>query len=88
MPFDFMKNFMMLEDEEKFARLCEAIDEAIHEVDGGEGKLTDLEVMQALDWIGFNLFRDDWEEFRKMDLPRDISGMDFHRNNKGRNLIN
>jgi len=24
--------------------------------------------MQALDYVGFNLFRDNWEEYKKMDM--------------------
>ena len=35
MSFDFMKEFMMFEDEERFAGLCEKIEEAIRDVDGG-----------------------------------------------------
>ncbi len=29
--------------------------------------------LQALDFVGFNLFRDNWDEFKKMDLCRDLS---------------
>jgi hypothetical protein len=68
MSFDFMKDFMMFEDEERFAVLCEQIEEAIREVDGGDGKVSELEIMQALDYVGFNLFRDNWEEYKKMDM--------------------
>ncbi|MCH8157787.1 MAG: hypothetical protein IID18_08585 [Nitrospinae bacterium] len=76
MPFDFMKNPMIFEDEERFVRLCEAIEDALREADAGDGKFSDLEVMQAIDFVGFNLFRDDWEEFKKMDSARDLSVMD------------
>jgi hypothetical protein len=68
MSFDFMKEFMMFEDEERFAGLCEQIEDAIREVDGGDGKVSELEIMQALDYVGFSLFRDNWEEYKKMDM--------------------
>jgi hypothetical protein len=68
MTFDFMKDFMMFEDEERFAILCEQLEDVIREMDGGEGKVSELEVMQALDYVGFNLFRDNWEEYKKMDM--------------------
>ena len=68
MSFDFMKEFMMFEDEERFAGLCEQIEEAIRDIDGGENKVSELEIMQALDFVGFNLFRDNWEEYKKMDM--------------------
>ena len=68
MPFDFMKDFMMFEDEERFTGLCEQLEEVIREADGGEGKVSELEIMQALDYVGFNLFRDNWEEYKKMDM--------------------
>ena len=68
MRFDFMKDFMMFEDEERFADLCEQIEDAIREVDGGDGKVSELEIMQALDYVGFSLFRDNWEEYKKMDM--------------------
>ncbi len=87
MAFDFMKNFMMFEDEEKFAELCEAIEAAIREVEGADGKMAEIEVMQALDYVGFNLFRDDWEEYKKMDLSREVS-INQPDPNRGRRLIN
>ena len=68
MTFDFMKDFMMFEDEERFTGLCEQFEEVIREADGGEGKVSELEIMQALDYVGFNLFRDNWEEYKKMDM--------------------
>ena len=83
MSFDFMKDFMMFEDEERFADLCEQIEDAIREVDGGDGKVSELEIMQALDYVGFNLFRDNWEEYKKMDMmnreqtyPNTLKGKD------------
>ena len=87
MAFDFMKNFMMFEDEEKFAELCEAIEAAIREVEGADGKMAEIEVMQALDYVGFNLFRDDWEEYKKMDLSREVN-INQPDPNRGRRLIN
>jgi len=68
MGFDFMKDFMMFEDEEKFAGLCEQIEEAIRDVASEEGKFSEMEIMQAIDYVGFNLFRDNWEEYKKMDM--------------------
>ena len=68
MSFDFMKEFMMFEDEERFAGLCEQIEEAIRDVDAEKNKVSELEIMQALDFVGFNLFRDNWEEYKKMDM--------------------
>lgn len=87
MAFDFMKNFMMLEDEERFIGLCESIEEVLHDSDRGEKKISDYEMMQILDYVGFNLFRDDWEEFKKMEFPRDLSQGDNGKNS-GKRLIN
>ena len=70
---------MLLDDEERFAKLCETIEDAIREIDGGEGKYLDFEVMQALDFIGFNFFRDDWEEFKKVESPREFSLREFNK---------
>ena len=72
MTFDFMKDFMMFEDEERFAGLCEQLEEVIREADGGEGRVSELEIMQALDYVGFNLFRDSWDEFKKMEFGREF----------------
>ena len=72
MPFDFTKKHMMFDDEEKFVKLCESIEDAIRESDEGEGKYSDLEVMQAIDFVGFNFFRDDWEEFKKVESHREL----------------
>ena len=60
MSFDFMKDSLMFDDEERFVSLCEAIEEAIQEVEDGGKKLSDYEVMQAMDFEGFNLYRDNW----------------------------
>ena len=70
MAFDFMKDSMM-SDDTKFVKLCESIEDCIREVDGGEGKYSDLEIMQAINFVAFNFFRDDWEEFKKMDSSRE-----------------
>jgi len=74
MSFDFMKNLMFWEDEERFVRLCEGIEEVIREVqsDSGDSKISELEIMQAIDHVGFNLFRDNWEEFKRMEFNRDL----------------
>ncbi|HAK38142.1 MAG: hypothetical protein QGG38_04290 [Nitrospinaceae bacterium] len=79
MSFDFMKNPTMFDDEERFVKLCETIEDAIRETDDGEGKFSDLEVMQAIDFVGFNLFRDNWEEFKKMESPREFNGADVKK---------
>lgn len=75
MGFDFLKYASNWEDEERFAKLCEGLEEVIREAqaEAGEEKIQDLELMQALDFVGFNLFRDNWDEFKKMDLCRDLS---------------
>ena len=87
MPFDFSRKPMMFDDEEKFVKLCESIEEAIREVDEGEGKFSDLEVMQAIDFVGFSLFRDDWEEFKKMVPPREMESREFNKSS-GKKFIN
>ena len=79
MAFDFTKKVMMFDDEEKFVKLCESIEDVIREADEGEGRFSDLEVMQALDFVGFNFFRVDWEEFKKMELPRELSLREFNK---------
>jgi hypothetical protein len=88
MSFDFMKNILHWEDDERFARLCESIEDIIQEarVEAGENKISDLELMQALDFVGFNLFRDSWEEFKKMDLNRDL-GFSSGSNPRDKNLL-
>ena len=79
MSFDFTKKHMMFDDEEKFVKLCESIEDAIRENDEGEGKYSDLEVMQAIDFVGFNFFRDDWEEFKKVESHRELSLKEFNK---------
>ena len=71
MPFDFMNKSMIFDDDTRFVKLCESIEDAIRDADDGEGKYSDLEVMQAINFVGFNFFRDDWEEFKKMDSSRE-----------------
>lgn len=82
MSFDFMKNLLMSEDEERFARLCEGIEEMIREAEEND-KFSELELMQALDSVGFRLFRDNWEEFKKMDFAHESL-----QNGNRKNLIN
>ncbi len=86
MAFDFMKNLMMFDDDERFANLCEAIEEAIQSADSKGEKLSESEIMQALDYVGFSMFRDDWEEFKRMEFQRDL-GSNTPELNKGRRLI-
>ncbi|MDP7148913.1 MAG: hypothetical protein QGI90_09525 [Nitrospinaceae bacterium] len=87
MSFDFMKNPMMFDDEERFVKLCEIIEDAIRETDDGEGKFSDLEVMQAMDFVGFNLFRDNWEEFKKMESSREFNVGEI-KNSDNKKFIN
>ena len=87
MTFDFMKDFMMFEDEERFAILCEQLEDVIREMDGGEGKVSELEVMQALDYVGFNLFRDNWEEYKKMDMINRDQSLSPHTSGKEKRYI-
>jgi hypothetical protein len=87
MSFDFMKDFMMFEDEERFVGLCEQIEDAIREVDGGNGKVSELEIMQALDYVGFNLFRDNWEEYKKMDMMNREQPYPTTLKGKGKNFL-
>ena len=68
MPFDFMNKSMIFDDDTRFVKLCESIEVAIRDADDGEEKYSDLEVMQAINFVGFNFFRDDWEEFKKSDF--------------------
>lgn len=88
MSFDFMKNILHWEDEERFARLCENLEEVIHEAreEAGDNKISDLELMQAIDFVGFNLCRDSWEEFKKMDFNRDL-GPSNSSNSKEKNFL-
>ena len=87
MTFDFMKDFMMFEDEERFANLCEQLEDVIREMDVGEGKISELEVMQALDYVGFNLFRDNWEEYKKMDMINRDQSLSPHTSGKEKRYI-
>ena len=87
MPFDFMKDSIMSDDDTRFVKLCESIEDSIRELDNGEGKYSDLEVMQAINFVGFNFFRDDWEEFKKIDSSND-SSFDVPRKVDGKNLVN
>ena len=72
----------MLEDEERFSRLCNAFEEVIRDFADADSKITDSEIMQALDIVGFNLFRDSWEEFKKVEIRRDFSLTDIKSNPK------
>ena len=87
MTFDFMKDFMMFEDEERFANLCEQLEDVIREMDGVEGKVSELEVMQALDYVGFNLFRDNWEEYKKMDMINRDQSLSPHASGKEKRYL-
>ena len=87
MTFDFMKDFMMFEDEERFASICEQLEDVIREMDGDEGKISELEVMQALDYVGFNLFRDNWEEYKKMDMINRDQSLSPHTSGKEKRYI-
>ena len=87
MAFDFTKKPMMFDDEEKFVKLCESIEDAIREADEGEGKYSDLEIMQAINFVGFNFFRDDWEEFKKIDSSKE-STFDISKKTEGKDLVN
>ena len=87
MPFDFTKKSIMFNDEERFVKLCESIEDAIHGTDEGEGKYSDLEVMQAIDFIGFSFFRDDWEEFQKNKSPRELNSRETF-DSSSKKLIN
>jgi len=77
----------MFDDEERFVKLCEIIEDAIRETDDGEGKFSDLEVMQAMDFVGFNLFRDNWEEFKKMESSREFNVGEI-KNSDNKKFIN
>ena len=87
MPFDFMNKSMIFDDDTRFVKLCESIEDAIRDADDGEGKYSDLEVMQAINFVGFNFFRDDWEEFKKIDSSKDGS-IEMLKKEDGENLIN
>jgi len=87
MSSDFMDSQTGLDDEERFAKLCEAIEDAIREMGADEDRFSDFEIMQAMDFVGFNLFRDNWEEFKKMETARDLSTLNFKKE-RSKNHIN
>ena len=87
MSSDFMDNRMGFEDEERFVRLCETIEDAIREMGEGEDRFSDFEIMQAMDFVGFSLFRDNWEEFKKIETARDLSILNF-KNERTKKHIN
>ena len=63
------------------------IEDAIRETDNDQGKYSDLDIMQAIDFVGFNFFRDDWEEFKKVESPRELSLEDYTKSGS-KKLIN
>jgi hypothetical protein len=79
MASDFMGSRTGFEEEERFIRLCEIIEDAIRETGAAEDRFSDFEIMQAMDFVGFNLFRDNWEEFKKMETARDLSTLNFKK---------
>ena len=79
MSSDFMGSQTGFEDEERFVRLCETIEDAIREMGSDEDRFSDFEIMRAMDFVGFNLFRDNWEEFKKMEMARDLSTLNFKK---------
>ena len=87
MSFDYLKKNLFFDDEEKFIRLCESIEDVIRENDKGDGRYSDLEIMQAIDYVAFNFFRDDWEEFQKNKSPRELNLRETF-DSKGKKLIN
>ena len=87
MASDFMGGRTGFEDEERFVRFCETIEDAIREMDADEDRFSDFEIMQAMDFVGFNLFRDNWEEFKKMETARDLSTLNFKKE-RSKNHIN
>jgi hypothetical protein len=74
------------EDEERFVRFCETIEDAIREMDADEDRFSDFEIMQAMDFVGFNLFRDNWEEFKKMETARDLGTLNFKKERAKKHL--
>jgi hypothetical protein len=86
MSFDFMEN-SLIDDDARFMNLCQTIEDAIKTIDGEESTYTDLEVMQAIDFVGFNFFRHDWVEFKKIDSSEDI-GFGIHKKPDGKKFIN
>ena len=86
MSFDFMEN-SLIDDDARFMNLCQLIEDAIKTVDARDSKYTDLEVMQAIDFVGFNFFRHDWVEFKKIDSSEDI-GFGSYKKPDGKKFIN
>jgi hypothetical protein len=86
MPFDFIEN-SLIDDDSRFINLCQSIEEAIKAADAGASKYSDLEVMQALDFVGFDFFRHDWVEFKKIDSSEDI-GFGGYKKPDGKKFIN
>ena len=86
MPFNFMEN-SSVDDDARFMNLCQIIEDAIKTVDDGANNYTDLEVMQAIDFVGFNFFRHDWVEFKKIDSSEDI-GLGGYKKPDGKKFIN
>ena len=43
--------------------------------------------MQAINFVGFSFFRDDWEEFKKIDSSQDLS-FEIPGKTDGKNLVN
>ena len=87
MSSDFMGSQTGFEDEERFVRLCETIEDAIREMGSDEDRFSDFEIMRAMDFVGFNLFRDNWEEFKKIETARDLSTLNFKKE-RSKNHIN
>ena len=86
MSLDFMEN-SLIDDDARFMNLCQIIEDAIKTIDGGETTYTDLEVMQAIDFVGFNFFRHDWVEFKKIDSTEDIC-FGIYKKPDGKKFIN
>ena len=87
MSSDFMGSQTGFEDEERFVRLCETIEDAIREMGSDEDRFSDFEIMRAMDFVGFNLFRDGWEEFKKVETAHDLSTLNFKKE-RSKNHIN
>ena len=62
--------------------------EAIRDMEAGEGKVSELEIMQAVDFVGFNLFRDNWEEYKKMDMMNRDQPHPTNLKEKDKRLLN
>ena len=62
-------------------------EDAIRDIEAGEGKISELEIMQALDFVGFNLFRDNWEEYKKMDMINLDQSLSPHTSGKEKRYL-